>query len=42
MATIVAANASQNDRPSSIKPDERRAAKNTIAPCAKLNTPDAL
>jgi len=42
MTTSVTGSASQGDSPSSITPTKVSAAKNTIAPCAKLNTPDAL
>ncbi|MNU00747.1 hypothetical protein D3C72_2439620 [compost metagenome] len=43
MVTIVSGMASHSDRPNlSMMPTQVRAAKNTIAPCAKLNTPDAL
>ena len=42
IAPSVASNASQKLRPISCKPTNVAAAKNTIAPCAKLNTPDAL
>jgi hypothetical protein len=43
MATTVAGIASHNEKPNlSIRPTQVRAAKNTMAPCAKLNTPEAL
>ena len=34
--------AAQNGNPFSMKPTKVRTAKNTIAPCAKLNTDEAL
>ena len=42
IATSVSANAIQKCRPISTSPTKVSAAKKTIAPCAKLKTPDAL
>jgi len=42
IAASVATSASQKLSPISCKPTKVAAAKNTIAPCAKLNTPEAL
>ncbi len=42
MTTKAPMNAAHIGRPLSISPTTVSAAKNTIAPCAKLNTPDAL
>ena len=39
---VHAGSAAQNGRPSSMKPTKVSTAKNTIAPCAKLNTEEAL
>ena len=38
----VTGSAAQNGSPSSMKPTKDSTAKNTIAPCAKLNTDEAL
>ncbi len=42
MTASVITSASAMCRPRSVKLTKVNAAKNTIAPCAKLNTPDAL
>ena len=42
MTASVASNASHGGKPCSSSPTYVSAAKNTIAPCAKLKTPDAL
>ena len=42
MSPTATGSAAQNGRPSSMKPTKDRTAKNTIAPCAKLNTDEAL
>ena len=42
ISPTVTGSAAQNGRPSSMKPTKDRTAKNTIAPCAKLNTDEAL
>ena len=42
ISATVTGRASQKFRPSSIKPTKDKTAKNTIAPWAKLNTPEAL
>jgi hypothetical protein len=43
IASMVSGTATQTGTPNlSMMPTQVSAAKNTIAPCAKLNTPDAL
>ena len=42
MTTTVMGNAAQKGTPCSVSVTKVRAAKSTIDPCAKLNTPEAL
>ena len=42
ISPTVTGSAAQNGSPSSMKPTNDSTAKNTIAPCAKLNTDEAL